>query len=130
MPLVFAFAAPALAETENPNPVRPVVFTSEATLTEQNQVLVMVSISADAAFASGLLHLSFPTGVLKYVRIQKTDIDLGLMQANGEDDGIVKVAFANAEEQNAGGEILGFVFDLVIGVRRHDRFRTRGRIAH
>ena len=36
------------------------------------------------------------------------------MQANGEDDGIVKVAFANAEEQNAGGEILGFVFDLEI----------------
>jgi hypothetical protein len=105
---VFAFASPAFAE-----PVRPVVFTTEAELTAANQIIVTISVSENGAFTSGALKLKYDDEILQYATYIECDFDYGVFGVNGNYNSSVMFAFANIVEFNEGGEFIKFVFDFV-----------------
>ena len=100
-------------QPKEPELVRRVEFTTYAEISNANQLIVTISGSEKGGFSSGVLRSHFEKGLLKYVKLIKTDIELGLVNSNGSNDGIVAVSFANTIPMNEGGEIFRIVFDFV-----------------
>lgn len=125
---ILAFTTSALAKA-----VRPVVFTCNAVLNEQKQIVLTLSVSENGDFVSGFFEITFATGIIKFIEVQKTDIGVDLVETAGDEDGRVKVAFADDEAINAGGEFMRLLFDLndpgfegyiVFGLKFHELIDT------
>lgn len=94
--------------------IRPIELSTYAEISNANQLIVTVSVSEKGGFTSGGFDLDFEMGILKYVKVLRTDIELGLVNANGANDGRVRVSFAKGKDPvNEGGEMLKVVFDFV-----------------
>ena len=75
---ILAFTTSALAKA-----VRPVVFTCNAVLNEQKQIVLTLSVSENGDFVSGF-EIAFATGIIKFIG-SETDIGVDLVETAGDE---------------------------------------------